>query len=871
MPALVSDQRSQKAPSNAQLDLILRLQRQILELIAIRRPISQILDRICQTLEQAVPDSIAVVRLYDAGQRQLMLTCAPSLDKDQQRTLLSILPIHGNGSCASAVLLGTPVCVSHTGSDARWARRQPHASAMGIQASWAWPIIGDDDLIVGALSLARRQPGEPDSFQAQLLETAAHLAGIAVRRDHIEQALHSTTVRLHQITNALPGIVFQYRQRTDGQRRFTFFSHQSDEILGLNAGAVMRCFSSFWSRLYPADRERFSRTQQNAQLSGIPWQQELRLQHKDGTTRWLQLSAMRDCSCTEEVLWNGILLDISDAKASAERLMLAATAFATTSEGILITNPMNQITDVNEAFCNITGYSRQELIGKTPELLRSGRHDERFFHQQQRQLEDSGFWKGEIWNRHRDGNIYLHRLQLRLVRDERGSILHRVAVYTDINHQHESEQRLQYLSDHDALTHLPNRQLFNTVAEQWLKHQTGLTVMMVDLDRFKHINESLGHEAGDELLLQIADLLRQQMTPVDMLARLGGDEFAILLPLVDNAQDAEQIGQLLISLLNRPFEVCGRRYFSSASIGIALAPDHGTTLDTLVRHADSALHHAKSHGRNACSMYQPQLGEQVDTWLKLEPELRNALEAEQMVLHYQPQIEGATGRVIGAEALIRWQHPEFGMVSPGEFLPIAEEIGLMPHLGQWVLETGCAQLSRWQAQGLTNFRLSMNLAGQQIMQDGLASQVASLMEQYQLPPETLELEILETFVMEHEAQTASVLSELRELGIELALDDFGTGYSSLAYLKKLPIQKVKIDQSLVRDIPDDPNDEAIARAVIALGRSLSLKVCAEGVETAAQYQFLKDEACDQLQGYLFSRPLPAAELEAYLRNNGKLL
>lgn len=871
MSVTTSNQTTSSATGNAPLDLILLLQRQILEQIAAKQPLTAIFEQICHALERSVPGSTALIRMLDTDQRQLRLACAPSLSPHARDRICSIQAVHGNGSCASAALLGTPIFVENIITDSRWSRRLQETGAMGFKASWAWPIMGDNHMICGTLALALKAAGPPTQIQCQLAESAAHLIGIAVRRNNIEQALHSTTVRLHQVTNALPGVVFQYRQQCDGMHRFTFVSHQCEQIMGLDADEMMASFSTFWSALHPQDREQLHHHLQQSSKTGQPWQQEFRLLDNQGRCRWIQVSALPDALATDGSLhWNGIFLDISHAKASAEQLALAAAAFATTSEGILITGPDDRITDANDAFCNITGYNREELVGQTPALLKSGQHDLPFFQELYRHLAENNSWRGEIWNRHKNGRTFLHRLHIRLVRDERGEIRHKVAVYTDISQQHESEKQLRYISDHDTLTHLPNRQLFNTVTEQWLRHQSFLTVMMVDLDRFKHINESLGHEAGDQLLLQVAELLRQQMTPVDMLARLGGDEFAILLPMVDNQQDAEQIAQLLVALLDRPFEVCGRRYFTTASIGVALAPDHGSSLDVLIKHADTALHHAKNRGRNAYSVYQPKLGKQVDNWLKLEPELRNALENDQFLLHYQPQVDGASGKIIGAEALIRWQHPEFGMVSPGSFLPIAEEIGLMPRLGQWVLNTGCAQLANWLSRGLNEFSLSINLAGQQIMQDGLTTQISELIERYQLPASSLELEILETFVMEHEAQTASVLMELRELGIELALDDFGTGYSSLAYLKKLPIQKVKIDQSLVRDIPDDPNDEAIARAVIALGRSLSLKVCAEGVETDAQHQFLRSESCDQLQGYLFSRPVAATELEALLRGKGRL-
>jgi len=863
MPAPTMDLITTKAQFNA----LIQLQRNTLEQIAARHPLKKIINQICLTLQQAIPDSIAVVHLFNPQRTQLDLTCSQGASPAEQK-LIRQLSNSQNGSTAFASTLtqDRPVHSADLTTEHPWTQHQPQLPLSGLCACWTWPIMSDSGRIEGRLSLYRHHHGLPDSFSNQLLEAASHLAGMAIRRTQVEDALRSTATRLHQITSTLPGVVFQYQQQSHGQRQFTFFSQQSLQVLGLNADEVLSCYGIFWSALHPEDRDAFNNSIHQSHHTNQPWHQEFRLLSSDGMIRWIQVSALPEHpENSENCTWNGIFLDISHAKASAEQMALAATAFATTSEGILITDPSDTITDVNDAFCTITGFSREELIGSSPSLIRSDQHPASFFRQQKEQLEKYGSWQGEVWNRHKNQHNCLHRLHIKLIRDERGVILHKVSVYTDIHHQHESEQRLRFLSDHDTLTQLPNRQLFNTVLEQWVRHQPALTVMMLDLDRFKHINEAMGHEAGDQLLTQVADLLRQQITPVDLLARLGGDEFALLLPMVSTFNEAQQIAQQLVSALDHPFEICGRRHFITVSVGVALAPEHGDRVDQLVRHADTALHHAKNHGRNTHCIYQPQLGQQVETWLILEPELRNALEKNQFVLFYQPLVDGASGKIIGAEALIRWLHPELGLVSPGSFLPIAEEIGLMHRLGQWVLNTACAQLGQWLLAGLDNFRLSINLAGQQIMQDGLVSQLNRLIRQHSLPAQALELEILETFVMQHEAQTAAVLQELRELGISLALDDFGTGYSSLAYLKKLPIQKVKIDQSLVRDIPQDPHGEAIARAVIALGRSLGLTVCAEGVETDAQHQFLKKEDCDQLQGYLFSRPLPANELQTLLQ------
>jgi diguanylate cyclase (GGDEF)-like protein len=446
-------------------------------------------------------------------------------------------------------------------------------------------------------------------------------------------------------------------------------------------------------------------------------------------------------------------------------------------------------------------------------------------------------------------------------------------VVTDISSVKASEAKLSHLAHHDALTNLPNRLLFSARLDHALTHRKTnekIAMLHLDLDRFKHINDSLGHTYGDQLLLQVTERLTKTLDKHDTVARIGGDEFAILVEGLGHAADASAIAEKIVNAMEQPFTLDGNDYFTTASIGIALAPEHGDDIDTLSKNADISVYQAKDLGRNNYAFFQPELSESVEEWIRLEPLLRKALTEEQFTLYYQPQMDSTGNTIIGAEALIRWEHPEMGIVAPNQFLNIAEEIGIIKKIGDWVLETSFRQLALWRKKGLKDFRLAINLASDQITKQDLPQQISELLTKYEIPPAMIELEILETFLLEHETKSTQTFKELRKLGVHLALDDFGTGYSSLRYLKQLPINKVKIDQSLVRDIPEDPEDEAIAKAVILLGHTLDLKVCAEGVETSAQRAFLEGEACDQLQGYLFSKPIHPTAFNNLLRDHNRL-
>ncbi|MFU6376770.1 bifunctional diguanylate cyclase/phosphodiesterase [Metapseudomonas otitidis] len=584
------------------------------------------------------------------------------------------------------------------------------------------------------------------------------------------------------------------------------------------------------------------------------------IRRKDGSLRICELSA-QPLPVAGEACILTIARDVTDRQKMQEELLQAATVFESTAEGVMITDTQQRILAVNRAFTTITGYEQHEALGQTPRLLASNHHERGFYVDMWDQLNREGHWQGEIWNRRKNGETFPEWLTINAVRNPEGQITHFVGVFADISPLKQAQARLDYQAHHDPLTGLPNRILFENRLRQALAaceregHEGA--VLFLDLDRFKHINDSLGHPIGDVLLKSIADRLGNQLGRNDTVARLGGDEFIILLPHLRRPEEAQHLAERLLACFTAPFETQDHEFFISASIGISRFPEHGSDTATLVKNADAAMYQAKSKGRNRVELYTRDLTFQATERMALENELRRALERNELCLYYQPKLCLHSGCLIGAEALLRWQHPLFGDISPDRFIPLAEENGFILTLGDWVISEACRQMREWQDQHAPFGPLSVNLAGAQLHQPGIVQRIDQQLRSAGIPAERLQLEITETFIMSQAEEALAVLHALKDLGLQLAIDDFGTGYSSLSYLKRLPLDIIKIDKSFVRGLPHEQEDAAIARAIIALGHSMQLTVIAEGVETPAQEAFLRAEGCEQIQGYIVSRPLPA--------------
>lgn len=556
------------------------------------------------------------------------------------------------------------------------------------------------------------------------------------------------------------------------------------------------------------------------------------------------------------------------------QLRLAERAFQHAAEGILVADAEARILSVNPAFEAITGYAAKEVLGENPRLLQSGRHSASEYHDLWTALLSVGQWRGELWNRRKNGEIYPQWSTISAVRDEQGAITHFVGVFSDISNTKAAQERIDFLAHHDALTGLPNRSLLRERLGHALSTRRrgaqALGLLFIDLDRFKTVNDTLGHPAGDELLSEAGRRMSSVLRESDTLARIGGDEFVLLLEAPAGAEDAARVARKLLKVMSAPAEIAGHALVVTASIGISLYPNDGEDPDILIRHADRAMYEAKQQGRNNFQFFAPAMTAGAFERLVMENALRVAVERDELLLHYQPQLDLASGDLRGVEALVRWQHPELGLVPPGRFIVLAEEIGVIADIGSWVLDAVCKQLAAWDAAELRVPRASVNLSVKEIEDERLVARLFQTLKRHGLAASRLELEVTESMLMRDAERSCAVLTQLKTLGAAIAVDDFGTGYSSLAYLKRLPLDRLKIDQSFVRDIGCDRNEEAIVRAVVALARSLGLETVAEGVEETHQAAFLEREGCHLAQGYLYAPPLSASELRDWLgRRYGK--
>jgi diguanylate cyclase (GGDEF)-like protein/PAS domain S-box-containing protein len=547
---------------------------------------------------------------------------------------------------------------------------------------------------------------------------------------------------------------------------------------------------------------------------------------------------------------------------------LAAQFFAGSSEGFVITDAEQRIIQINPAFTAITGYPEEAVIGQKPSILSSGRHDRTFYEAMWRSIRQTGHWEGEIWNRRRNGEEYPEWLSISRIQDGSGQTTHYVAIFSDISRRLEQEARIRDLAYYDNLTGLANRTLLRDRVQHDLsmarRHDQPLSLLFIDLDHFKHVNDSLGHQVGDQLLVEVARRIRSLVREQDTVARLGGDEFVAVLPET-GAEGAAHAATVLLKTLGQPYDLGTQELTVTPSIGIALYPNDGSDFETLYRCADTAMYRAKQEGRNRHAFFTQEMQALAMRRLQLENALRRAIERGEMCLHYQPQISLCNGSLIGVEALLRWNHPTLGAISPAEFIPVAEHTGQIVTIGEWVLRQACVQLQQWRQAGLPSMVVAVNLSAAQFRQPDLVQRVAQALADSGLPAEWLELELTESTAM-HDPQAAiATVDALRALGVHLSLDDFGTGYSSLNHLKRFQIGKLKIDQSFVRGLPDDAEDAGIVETIIQMARSLGLKTVAEGVETEAQRAFLQQRGCDQMQGYLLARPLPAKDFESWWR------
>lgn len=591
---------------------------------------------------------------------------------------------------------------------------------------------------------------------------------------------------------------------------------------------------------------------------------------KSGEVFWasLSLSLSRDEQGNPSAIL-GYLVDITERLKAEEELRLQAAIFEYSDEGIIVTDVSKRIISVNRSFTKITGYEAHEVIGQLPSMLRSGLHGRVFYDEMNASIADNGLWIGELWNRRKNGENFPVWMSISGVHNKEGAITHYFSVFSDLTERKNAEQQIYRLAYYDPLTGLPNRARLYTLLRQALleaqRTRAHGAILFIDLNRFKQINDSLGHVHGDTLLKKVAKRLSACLRGEDIVARIGSDEFVVSLVGIARHEDASVVAQKILDSLSRPIMVEGHELQISASIGISVYPDDGDDAETLIKNADVAMDRAKrGEAHDGYMFFSPGMNQRALERLKLESNLRRALEREELLLYYQPQLNLQSGSIVGAEVLLRWNHPGTGMISPAEFIPLAEETGLIIPIGEWILETVCARNREWQTAGLPIVKLAVNISAKQF-RPTLPNIVAETLARHALEARFLELEITESMIMQNVEGVIAMMDDFRSLGISLSLDDFGTGYSSLSYLKRFPIDKLKIDQSFVRGVTQDADDAAITRAIISLSKNLGLRVIAEGVETEEQLAFIKAAGCEEIQGYYYSRPLPEEDFVKFLR------
>lgn len=849
-----------------QIERLLAGQTRILEQIAQGVALETTLSAITALLEQALSGARCSILVLDPASRQLRHGAAPRLPDSFWRASDGIVIGPDAGSCGAAAYRGETIIVTDIAHDPLWRSARELALAHGLRACWSTPILSSVRTTLGTFAVYYQEPRAPGQWELELARDVAHLAGIAIERARMLDELRCSEERFRSLVQHSSDIITILD--ADGRMRYEspsverILGYTPEEMLALNA------FDLIHPDDLPQVMERFTA---GLQQPGSLVQAEYRARHRDGSWRWMASESVNHFN-TPSI--GGFVVnsrDITAQKVAANALRESEeryrTIVATAHEGIWVIDAAAITTYVNQHLADMLGYAVDEMIGRSlyEFMDDAARIEAQAAFERRRQGVNETY---DFRFRRKDGTELWTLISTSPLYDSAGNFNGALGMITDITVRKQTEARLAHAAFHDSLTGLPNRTLLLErlrAALEQLRHGCASLcgVLFLDLDHFKLINDSLGHLAGDRFLLTVAERLRGCLRTGDTVARMGGDEFVILLPQVRDERAAIEVAERVQQALAEPFMLEGHEVFSAVSIGIALSTQGTERPDDLLRDADIALNRAKSLGRTRYEVFDRDMHAQSLARLQRESELRRAIERQQFELHYQPVVLARTGAIIGVEALLRWRHPELGLISPAQFMPIAEDTGLIIPLGRWVLETACQQAVRWHRQGW-QLTLAVNLSARQFRQKDLSAMITRIVADTGLDPRRLKLEITESNVMQDAEASIAALKALKRLGVQISIDDFGTGYSSLSYLKRLPIDTLKIDRSFVHDLSANPNDAAIASAIIAMAHNLKLQVIAEGVETPEQRAFLESHRCDMLQGFLFSEPLPADQLTQLL-------
>ena len=711
-------------------------------------------------------------------------------------------------------------------------------------------------------------------FVPEMNKEGAVIGAMGIGRDinerkQVEQALKDSIDKYSELVQKIPVGVYKYRMLAQGGGVFDYVSQRWCELLDVKEHDVLRDPHAAFSRILPDDLEEFRWLNDNAREQMHPLEWEGRIKRRDGEVRWLHIASQPTQLENGDVLWDGIQYDITDRRRADESLRINASVFDNSQEAIVVTDADNRIIDVNAAFTTITGYTRAEVMGKNPNILSSGRQDKAFYGAMWQALQEKGAWRGEIWNRRKSGEVFAEMLSISVIADHLGQVQRHVGIFSDITYFKEHEAELSHVANYDALTGVPNRRLLGDRLRQATavakRSATTLAICYIDLDGFKEVNDTYGHEMGDKLLIDITRRLQDVLRAGDTLSRLGGDEFVMLFNEMREESECYLVLERVLTVISQPVMLKGAQVVVSASVGVTLYPEDEADSDTLLRHADQAMYIAKQSGKNRFHLYDAMHDRRVRTLHEGRRRIAEGLEAGEFELYYQPKQELSSGDIVGVEALIRWNHPERGLLAPAEFLPIIENSEQDVQLGIWVIKNALAQLFAWERAGL-QLQVSINISAQHLQISDFVENLQRELSQY--PPlrdGALQIEVLETAALEDIVQSSEVIDACREMGVTFALDDFGTGYSSLVYLSRLSADTLKIDQSFVQGMSINKGDHAIVQGVIALAQTFGRHTVAEGVEDGALKGELQAMGCGSVQGYSIAQPMPAGEIIEWLK------
>jgi diguanylate cyclase (GGDEF)-like protein/PAS domain S-box-containing protein len=852
------------------IELLEKCRNDVMESMATDNDFSDILKTISLSVEQQNSDMLCSILLLDNEGKHLLTGSAPSLPDFYNAAIHGMEIGMGAGSCGTAAFTGKGVIVDNTQTHPYWAAFKELANIAGLMSCWSEPICSSQGKILGTFAIYHRYAHQPTKTDIRLIEQSANLASIAIEKYQAKLALKSSDERWEFAVEGSGDGVWDRDLQTDQ----IIYSKRWKEMLGYAEDAIPPSHQEWLEYINPEDRQAVCTILQDCLEGSISkYAIKYRVNSKGAKDKWILDRGMvvsRD-NANKPLRIVGTHSDITETKEAEEQLKLAATVFTHARESVAITDITGSIIDVNDTFMATTGYTRNEVLGQNPRILQSGRQSSEFYADMWKALLNEEYWSGELWNKRKSGEVYAEIKTISAVRNEHGVTTHYVALGNDITTLKMHQEQLENIAHYDVLTNLPNRSLLADRLSQAMlqckRHEKSLAVVFLDLDGFKYVNDTYGHGVGDELLIALSVRMRKALRESDSLARIGGDEFVAVLAGLVNVEDCEPVLDKLLLAVSEPITLGDIVLNVSASIGVTLYPQDNVDADLLMRHADQAMYVAKELGKNRYHLFDTAHDDAVKVQQESLEAVRIALDNHQFLLHYQPKVNMRTGAVIGVEALIRWQHPERGLLNPIEFLPIIENNPMSIELGEWVINSTLTQISQWQAMGINlSLSISVNIAAVQLQQPDFTVKLKTLLAAHpDVEPSYLELEVLETSAFDiHDVST--MMNDCIALGVKFAIDDFGTGYFSLTYLRRLPASLIKIDQTFVRDMLIDAEDLAIVEGVIALAKSFKRDVIAEGVETIEHGTALLQLGCELAQGYGIAKPMPASEIPAWIND-----